>query len=87
MNNSWGCPEIEGCDADSLRPAVAALRQAGIFVVASAGNDGPRCESLTHPLAIYEEAFSVGSVDSAGALSSFSSIGPVWVDGSGRTKP
>ena len=42
LNNSWGCPqEYEGCDPESLRPAVAALRDAGIFVVASAGNDGP----------------------------------------------
>jgi hypothetical protein len=87
LNNSWGCPEIEGCDPASLEPAVIALRQAGIFVVASAGNEGPNCESLTHPLAIYEGAFSVGAVDSWGNLTDFSSVGPVTVDGSGRTKP
>ena len=87
LNNSWGCPEIEGCDADSLQPAVAALRQAGIFVVASAGNEGPGCASLTHPLAIYAEAFAVGAIDRWGNLSSFSSVGPVSVDGSGRLKP
>jgi hypothetical protein len=87
LNNSWGCPDLEGCDPGSLEAAVVALRQAGIFVVASAGNEGPRCESLTHPLAIYEGAFSVGAVDSLGRLTDFSSVGPVTVDGSGRTKP
>ncbi|HVN54382.1 MAG TPA: S8 family serine peptidase, partial [Anaerolineaceae bacterium] len=40
LNNSWGCPETEGCDANALQPAVKALKAAGIFVVASAGNDG-----------------------------------------------
>ena len=42
LNNSWGCPTLEGCDAESLRPAVDALRKAGIFVAVSAGNDGPQ---------------------------------------------
>jgi hypothetical protein len=86
-NNSWGCPPLEGCDSDALLPAVRALRDAGIFVVASAGNDGPRCESLSVPIPIYKEAYAVGSIDQFGQLSSFSSIGPVSIDGSGRTKP
>ena len=47
LNNSWGCPPIEGCDAAALGPAVRALRAAGIFVVASAGNEGPRCGSVS----------------------------------------
>jgi hypothetical protein len=87
LNNSWGCPEIEGCDATALQPAVAALRAAGIFVVASAGNEGPGCETVRHPIALYDEVFSVGAIDDAGHLASFSSRGPVTVDGSGRTKP
>jgi subtilisin family serine protease len=86
-NNSWGCPQIEGCDSGALLPAVRALRDAGVFVVASAGNDGPNCESLSVPIPIYEEAYAVGSIDQFGQLSSFSSLGPVTVDGSGRTKP
>jgi subtilisin family serine protease len=87
LNNSWGCPEIEGCDATALQPAVAALRAAGIFVVASAGNEGPGCETVRHPIALYGEVFSVGAIDESGNLASFSSRGPVTVDGSGRTKP
>jgi hypothetical protein len=87
INDSWGCPPLEGCDATSLEPAVAALRAAGIFVVASAGNEGPRCGSVSDPIAIYSEAFSVGAVDRFGEVAFFSSRGPVTVDGSGRIKP
>ena len=46
LNNSWGCPTLEGCDAESLRPAVDALRAAGVFVAVSAGNDGPGAAQL-----------------------------------------
>jgi len=87
LNNSWGCPPIEGCDAEVLGPAVRALRAAGIFVVASAGNEGPRCGSVSDPIAIYDTALSVGAIDRSGDLASFSSRGPVTVDGSDRIKP
>ena len=87
INNSWGCPEIEGCDATSLLDGIRNLRLAGIFVVVSAGNDGPACNSLNTPPAIYDEAFSVGAIDRTGQLAFFSSIGPVTSDGSQRTKP
>jgi hypothetical protein len=87
MNDSWGCPNLEGCRPDSLLPAARALRAAGIFVVASVGNDGSRCESVDYPMAIYGEVFSVGAVDSLGKLAEFSSRGPVVVDGSNRVKP
>ncbi len=87
INNSWGCPELEGCDAGSLLYAVRSLRAAGVFVVVSAGNDGPACGTLNTPLAIYDEAFSVGALDRYGQIASFSSIGPVTSDGSGRVKP
>ncbi|HEY3343982.1 MAG TPA: S8 family serine peptidase [Anaerolineaceae bacterium] len=88
INNSWGCPDLEGCDPGSLQAGVSALRAAGIFVVASTGNAGEAgCGTVTDPLAIYPAAFSVGAVDSSGKLSSFSSIGPVIVDGSRHLKP
>jgi subtilisin family serine protease len=88
LNNSWGCPPLEGCDPDSLLPGVRALRAAGIFVAVSAGNEGTAgCESVSHPLAIYNEVFSVGAIDELGRLADFSSLGPVTVDGSGRIKP
>jgi subtilisin family serine protease len=87
LNNSWGCPPIEGCDPGALAPATRALRAAGIFVVASAGNDGPRCESVNAPIALYDDVFSVGAIDQDGSIADFSSRGPVTVDGSGRIKP
>jgi len=87
LNNSWGCPPIEGCDPNALSPAVEALRAAGIFVVVSAGNDGPNCSTVESPPSLYDSVFSVGAVDVAGDLADFSSRGPVTADGSNRTKP
>ena len=87
INNSWGCPEVEGCDPTSLAPAVRALRAAGVFVVASAGNEGPACSSVSSPIALYDESFSVGASDSQERIAFFSSRGPVTADGSNRTKP
>ncbi len=87
LNNSWGCPPIEGCDAGVLQPAVSALRAAGLFVVASAGNDGPDCGSVHDPIALYADVLSVGAIDEFGNVAGFSSRGPVNVDGSGRVKP
>jgi subtilisin family serine protease len=87
LNNSWGCPPIEGCDPNVFKPAAAALRAAGIFVVVSTGNDGPSCNTVNAPLSLYSSVFSVGAVDQAGNVTDFSSRGPVIVDGSGRVKP
>lgn len=77
VNNSWGCPNIEGCDDMVLAPALAALRAAGIMMVVSAGNDGPRCETVSEPPARYDEVFSVGATDNQGEITGFSSRGPV----------
>lgn len=87
LNNSWGCPEIEGCDPNALLYAVDNLRHVGIFVVVSTGNDGPSCETVASPLSLYDSVFSVGAIDWNGDMASFSSRGPVTVDGSGRIKP
>jgi subtilisin family serine protease len=76
LTNSWGCPEIEGCDLNSLRPAVAALHAAGIFFATAAGNTGPRCGSVADPPAPYRDAFTVGAVDNNGEVAEFSSRGP-----------
>jgi subtilisin family serine protease len=87
LNNSWGCPEIEGCDPNSLKAAVDNLRAAGIFVVVSAGNDGSACSTIRDPLSLYDSVFSVGAIDKNGNMADFSSRGPVTADGSGRMKP
>ncbi|HEU0293506.1 MAG TPA: S8 family serine peptidase [Anaerolineales bacterium] len=87
LNNSWGCPEIEGCDPNALLYAANNLRDAGIFVVVSTGNDGPNCSTVDAPLSLYDSVFSVGAVDRRGNVAEFSSRGPVTADGSGRIKP
>lgn len=88
MNDSWGCPDVEGCDPNALRPAVDALKAAGIFVVVSAGNNGyAGCGTVTDPPAIYASSYTVGAVGKDGNLANFSSLGPVIVDGSNRVKP
>jgi serine protease AprX len=88
MNNSWGCPPSELCAANTLKTIVENTMAAGIFVVVSAGNDGSACSTVQDPPAIYASAFSVGAINgNTNALASFSSRGPVSVDGSGRMKP
>jgi hypothetical protein len=87
LNNSWGCPDLEGCDAQALQVASQALRQAGIFVEASAGNDGPDCSTIRDPISLYASVFTTGAINSAGDLAPFSSLGPVTADGSDKVKP
>jgi subtilisin family serine protease len=87
LNNSWGCPTLEGCDPNALLYAANNLRDAGIFVVVSTGNDGPSCETVESPLSLYDSVFSVGAIDQFGNMAPFSSRGPVTSDGSDRIKP
>ena len=87
LNNSWGCPELEGCDPNALLAGANHLRDAGIFVAVSAGNDGPSCSTINAPLSLYDSIFSVGAIDQSGNIADFSSRGPVTADGSGRIKP
>ena len=88
-NNSWGCPASEGCSANSLLAAVQAQRAAGIMTVASAGNDyHSSCSTVGDPIGIYDEVYTVGALSTGtDSLASFSSVGSVTVDGSGRRKP
>ncbi len=90
ISNSWGCPPSEGCDAvasEAMRLVVESVRAAGIVPVASAGNSGSSCSTVSTPAAIYDATFTVGSTTNTDAASSFSSRGPVTVDGSNRMKP
>ncbi len=85
INNSWGCPPSEGCNATetvNMETVVNNVQASGIFVVVSNGNDGPNCSSVSNgtnagPPAIYAASFSVGAISaSTNALASFSSRGP-----------
>jgi subtilisin family serine protease len=87
VNNSWGCPAMEGCQPDTLRIAAENLRAAGQMMVVSAGNEGPACGTVEHPPALYDAVFSVGAVQPDDTVAGFSSRGPVTVDNSRRPTP
>jgi uncharacterized repeat protein (TIGR01451 family) len=88
INNSWSCPQSEGCvDPQVLLSVVEAVRAAGILTVHSAGNKGASCSTVDTPAAIYDASFSVGNTTSSDQIAPSSSRGPVTVDGSGRIKP
>ena len=90
INNSWSCPEIEGCNLtnfQTMTEAIDRLKQAGIVVVVSAGNDGGQCGSINTVPAMVENAFSVGAIKQNDTIASFSSWGPILIDGSNRIKP
>ena len=87
VGNSYVCPPNELCSEDVLRPAVDAMRAAGIFMSVSAGNEGPSCSTVALPPAPYDSSVSIGASDGQDVIASFSSRGPVTADGSGRPKP
>lgn len=90
INNSWGCPSAEGCDAGHsalLQQVVETVRAAGIMVVASAGNHGSACSTVNDPPGMYDASYTIGATDSGDTIAGFSSRGPVTVDGSNRRKP
>jgi subtilisin family serine protease len=88
VNNSWACPPSEGCDDRTLlQTVVENTRAAGIVVVTSAGNNGPFCSTVQYAPGIYDAAFSIGATNSSDTIATFSSRGPVTIDGSNRMKP
>ncbi|MBI1762686.1 MAG: S8 family serine peptidase [Acidobacteria bacterium] len=88
---AWTCPPSEGCAFGALSTAVSNLRNAGIPVVTMAGSNGPACSTVFDPPGIYSTAYTVGAVNSLSPTTivpaTFSSRGPVTVDGSNRMKP
>lgn len=84
VNNSWGFDPFGAC-VDIIRPAVQALKAAGILVVFSAGNGGEFGSFSDSSPANYPESLAVGSVGthfSSMEVSDFSSRGPSSCDGS-----
>jgi len=87
-SNSWHCPPSEGCSANTLHAAVEAQATAGIMTVVSADSTGPNCSTMEHPPSIYAASYTVGAFNTGtDNIASFSSRGPVIVDGSNRIKP
>jgi len=87
-SNSWFCPSSEGCSADTLQAGAQAQLAAGINMVVAAQNGGPGCSTVAGPPGIYAECYSVGALNTGtDTIASFSSRGPVTIDGSNRLKP
>ncbi|MCL6510049.1 MAG: S8 family serine peptidase [Anaerolineae bacterium] len=88
-SNSWACDPgygEQGCEVPTaLITATQALRDAGIMVVASAGNSGNACRSVNFAPATLDQAFTVGAIQSSNAIANFSSRGPSSL--TGRIKP
>jgi plastocyanin len=90
VNNSWGCPESEGCvdtPADGIQQSIQSLSAAGIMFVSSAGNTGSGCGSIEAPPALYPETFVVGNYTASHQIAGSSSRGPVTYNGSSRVGP
>ena len=91
INNSWSCPEMEGCNPDNfglMETVVNNLKRSGVVVVVSAGNSGSQgCGSISTPSAIFENSFTIGATAENDTIAKFSSRGLVLVDGSNRMKP
>ena len=83
----------EGCTTgDELRVAVEAQAGAGIQMVVAAGNSGSRLLQLDDIDAtghlLYAASYTAGALNTGtDTIASFSSRGPVTIDGSNRTKP
>ena len=86
--NAWRCPPSEGCSVDTLQAAVEAQAAAGIMMVVGADSAGPNCSTMENPPTIYAASYTVGALNTGtGNVASFSSRGPVLIDGSHRIKP
>jgi uncharacterized repeat protein (TIGR01451 family) len=88
-SNSWACDpnygEV-GCEVPTaLVTATQVLRDAGIMVIAAAGNSGSGCGSVQLAPATLDQAFTVGATNSGDVIASFSSRGPSTL--TGRLKP
>ena len=86
--NAWHCPPFEGCSVNTLQAAVEAQAAAGIMMVVRADSAGPSCSTMEDPPSIYAASYTVGALTTGtDNVASFSSRGPVIIDGSNRIKP
>ena len=72
VSNSWQRNAVES----PLQRAITALEAAGILPVFAVGNNGPACGSARTPGTEDDRLLSVGAVDRAGMVASFSGRGP-----------
>ncbi len=74
VNNSWGFPETVNSCQTEFQMDIQTLRQLGISVVFSSGNQGGGATSISP--ANNSGAFAVGAVDQSEMITSFSNQGP-----------
>jgi hypothetical protein len=71
-----------------LQAAIEAQAAAGIMTVVRADSKGPSCSTMEDPPSIYAASYTVGALNTGtDNVASFSSRGPVIIDGSNRIKP
>jgi bacillopeptidase F len=80
VNNCWGFRQLVDQCYSEFQLYVQALKAAEIAVVFSAGNEGPGPSTSLSP-GNYPQSFTVGGVDAAISIASFSSRGPSACDG------
>ncbi len=89
--HSWSCPPSEGCNSVTwltIQSAIQANRAAGIVTIVAAGNSGSGCSTVRDAPTFFPEVFTVGALNTGfDTIASFSSRGPVTIDGSNRLKP
>lgn len=84
VTNSWNC---EGApDVEAFYRAIAAWEAAGILPVFSAGNNGPRPQTITKPHE-HPNAFTAAAFGPNGKAADFSSRGPGIFNGQQTQKP
>jgi len=87
-SHSYGCPRFYCPNSEFLKEAAETLKKEGVFMIVSAGNSGPRCSTVNRPPGHMGNIFSVGaSGTNTNTIASFSSRGPITLDGSNRMKP
>lgn len=87
--HSYGCNTQLGCPGiRDLEAASDAMKASGVLMIVAAHNQGPSCSSITRLPAFYKSVITIGATDkNTDNIASYSSRGPIRVDGSNRRKP
>jgi len=87
--HSYGCTAVLGCpNHNDMEGSAISLKAAGVLMSVAAQNAGPSCGTVNRQPAHYESVVTVGALGvRTDELASFSSKGPVKIDGSNRRKP
>ena len=86
--NSWGCPLRKAVRLTRCKLLLKLKLLLAFMMVVAAGNSGSACSTVTDPPSFYAASYTVGALNTGtDTIASFSSRGPVTVDGSNRIKP